>query len=407
MTLFKYKSRDNQGNLIQGELDAASADAVATYLLQGGLTPVSIKEAFKTQGFFEQLDQKMKQSDPVKPKDLIALFRQMYALIKSGVPIANALAILIDPTKSVALNTCLRGIINAISSGQTLTQAFTKYSNIFTPVTISIIDAGENSGQLELSFLRISEHLEFELNTMRQFKAVMRYPTIVITAGLAALMVINFVVIPSFSKLFSSFATKLPLPTRILVAVSDFFVYNWLYLLVAVIVIVIAIRRYLKTRSGRLFWDEYKLKIPLIGNILKQIILARFARIFAMMIQSGVPISQSLVLVARVVNNTYVSKGILFIRDGVEHGESITKTATQSNLFPPMVLQMLSVGEEAGTIDNLLMEVAKYYEEEIKYSLGHLSEMMEPILLVFMGGLVLILSLGVFLPMWNMVQFVK
>ncbi|MEI8055618.1 MAG: type II secretion system F family protein [bacterium] len=407
MTLFKYKSRDNQGNLIQGELDAASADAVATYLLQGGLTPVSIKEAFKTQGFFEQLDQKMKQSDPVKPKDLIALFRQMYALIKSGVPIANALAILIDPTKSVALNTCLMGIINAISSGQTLTQAFTKYSNIFTPVTISIIDAGENSGQLELSFLRISEHLEFELNTMRQFKAVMRYPTIVITAGLAALMVINFVVIPSFSKLFSSFATKLPLPTRILVAVSDFFVYNWLYLLVAVIVIVIAIRRYLKTRSGRLLWDEYKLKIPLIGNILKQIILARFARIFAMMIQSGVPISQSLVLVARVVNNTYVSKGILFIRDGVEHGESITKTATKSNLFPPMVLQMLSVGEEAGTIDNLLMEVAKYYEEEIKYSLGHLSEMMEPILLVFMGGLVLILSLGVFLPMWNMVQFVK
>jgi MSHA biogenesis protein MshG len=406
MTLFKYKARDNQGSLIQGELDAASTTAVAASLLQNGLTPVNIKETLEAQGFFEQLDQKMKR-DSVKPKDLITFFHQMYALTKAGVPIANALTILIDPTKSSSLNTCLRGIINAISSGKTLTQAFTKYSSIFTPVTIGIINAGENSGQLESSFLRISEHLEFELNTMRQFKSVMRYPLMVIIAALAALMVINFIVIPSFAKLFASFATKLPLPTRILVAISNFFVYNWLCLLVAAVLAVVAARYYLKTRSGRLIWDKYKLKIPLIGNILKQVILARFARIFAMMIQSGVPISQSLALASRVVNNAYISQSILFIRSGVEHGESITKTATKAKLFPPMILQMLGVGEETGAIDKLLLEVAKYYEEEIKYNLDHLSEMMEPILLSFMGGLVLVLALGVFLPMWNMIQFVS
>lgn len=405
MTLFKYKARNSQGNLMQGELDATSSTAVATYLLQGGLIPVSIKETLEAQSFFAQLDQKIKR-DAVKSKDLIAFFRQMHALTKAGVPIANALANLIDPTKSATFNACLKNIINAISSGQTLTQAFTKYSNVFTPVAISIIDAGENSGQLELSFLRISEHLEFELNTTRQFKTVMRYPVIVITTALAALMVINFIVVPSFAKLFSTFATKLPLPTRILVAVSNFFLYNWPYLLAAIIIIAVATRRYLKTRSGRLLWDKYKLKIPLIGNILKQILLARFARIFAMMIQSGVPISQSLVLVSRVVNNAYISQGILFIRDGVEHGETITKTAAKTNLFPPMILQMLSVGEETGTIDHLLLEVAKYYEEEVKYDLAHLAEMIEPVLLAFMGGLVLVLALGVFLPMWNMAQFV-
>ncbi|CAL7964116.1 MSHA biogenesis protein MshG [Gammaproteobacteria bacterium] len=344
MTLFSYKARDNQGNLIQEKVDDISATAVATHLLQRGLTPISIKEAIITQSFFEQLDQKMKRgSVKIQARDLIIFFRQMYALIKAGVPIAKALTNLIDPTKPASLNNCLRGIVNTISGGQTLTQAFAKYPNIFTPIVINIIDAGENSGQLELSFLRISEHLEFELNTTRQFKSVMRYPLTVVIAALAALTVINFLVIPSFAKMFASFGSELPLPTRILMAMSAFFVHNWHYLLVTIIIIVVAIRRYLGTQSGRLLWDEYKLKTPIIGNILKQIILARFARIFAMMIQSGVPIAQSLALVARVVDNTYICKGILFIRSGVEHGESVTKTATKANIFPPMLSAIQTV----------------------------------------------------------------
>lgn len=404
MALFKYQARNNKGELIKGELESISAAAVAAYLLQEELIPTNIKEVPKTNSFFEQLEQRM-QKNQIKPKDLLALFRQMHALIKASVPIVSALTYLINSTKSPALVECLRGLANAISSGHTLTQAFSKYPLIFTPIIISIIDAGESSGQLELSFLRISEHLEFELNTARQFKSVTRYPLMVIAVASIALMIINFAVIPVFARLFTSFKTELPLPTRILIATSNFFIHNWLYLLIAIIITVIAIRYYLKTQNGRLLWDKYKLETPMVGDILKQIILLRFARIFAMMIQSGVPISQALVLVARVVNNAYISQGILLIRNGVEHGESIAKTATKANIFPPMFLQMLSVGEETGSVEHLLLEIAKYYEDEVKYKLSQLSEVIEPVILTIMGGLVLVLALGVFLPMWNMVSF--
>jgi MSHA biogenesis protein MshG len=401
---FKYQARNNEGKLIQGEIDSASAAAVATYLLQDGLVPVNIKEVFKSKSFFKLLEQKIKNKH-VEAKDLIAFCRQMHSLIKSNIPVVNALTYLIESTKSAPLIESFNGIINAISGGQTLTQAFAKYPDIFDPIVISIIDAGENSGQLELAFLRISEHLTFELNISRQFKSVMRYPLTVIVAATAAFAVINFLVIPSFAKLFASFKTELPLPTRMLIATSNFFLHNWTYVLAVVVIAAFAINHHLKTKEGRLLWDEYKLKIPIFGNILKQIILARFARIFAMMIQAGVPITQSLVLIAQVVNNAYISQGILFIRNGVEHGESIAKTAAKANLFPPMILQMLSVGEETGSLDSLLLEIAKYYEEEVNYSLRQLAETLEPILLTIMGGLVLLLALGVFLPMWNMVQF--
>ena len=406
MAMFKYKARDQKGNLITGELEAISANAVASYLMQEQLTPTSIQEIVKTPSFFARLEHEL-QKNQIKPNNLLAFFRQMHALIKASVPIINALTYLLNATKSVALINCLKGLINDISGGHTLTQAFAKYPQIFAPIVISIIEAGENSGQLELAFLRIAEHLEFELNTKRQFKTVMRYPLMVIAAASIALMIINFVVTPVFVKLFASFKTELPLPTRILIAISNFFIHNWLYLLVAILTIAIMVHYYLKTQSGALLWDKYKLQIPVLGELLKQIILTRFARIFAMMMQSGVPISSALALAANVVDNTYIAQGILVIRSGVEHGEAITKSATRANIFPPIFLQMLSVGEETGSIEYLLLEIAKYYEDEIKYQLGRLSEIIEPILLVIMGGLVLVLALGVFLPMWNMVSFAR
>lgn len=405
MPIFEYRARDYKGNLVQGKVDSSSATAVATYLLQEGLTPTRIREVLESRSFFERLERKLQVTN-VKPKDLMAFCRQMHALIKASVPVVNALTYLLDSIKSVALNNCLKGVINAISSGQNLTQAFAKYPTIFTPIFVNIIDAGENSGQLEMAFLRIAEHLEFELTTSRQFKSVMRYPLMVITVALMALMIVNFMVVPAFAKLFAGFKTQLPIPTRILIATSNFLIGNWLYLLVLLVVIFFAVHHYLKTKNGRLLWDEYKLKIPIIGGILKQIILSRFARIFAMMIQSGVPIARGLVLVAKVVDNEYISNGILFIRNGVEHGESISKTAAQTHIFTPMILQMLNVGEETGSIDYLLLEIAKYYESEVQYSLNRLSETIEPVLLIFMGGIVLLLALGVFLPMWNMIQFI-
>ena len=406
MSIFNYQARDYKGELVKGRLDADSSEAVAAYLLQEGLTPTTVEEILPSRSFFERLEKQMF-SRGVEARDVIVFCRQMYTLTKAGVPVVKALTYLIDSTSSPVMISSIRGVIKSISSGQTLTQSFAKYPNIFSPIFISIIDAGENSGQLEAAFLQISEHLELELKTSRQFKSVMRYPTLVIVVAIIAISVINFFVIPAFAKLFASFKADLPLPTRVLIATSNFFISYWIYILVFAIISFFIANRFIKTDNGRLAWDRYKLKLPIIGDIINQIILARFARMFAMMIRSGVPLSQSLTLVANIVGNEYMRQGILFIRNGVEHGESISKKATEAHFFTPMVLQMLSVGEETGSIDYLLVEIAQYYENEVDYSLKKLSEAIEPILLIFLGTVALTLALGVFLPMWDMVKFVR
>jgi MSHA biogenesis protein MshG len=406
MKAYQYKARDGRGALVEGKMEALTSANVANYLLSRGLTPVNIVELTWSSGFFSWCAEKL-ELYKVEPNDLMVFCRQMHVLLASSIPVINALTYLAESTKSKKLKICLNGIINNVASGQNLTQSFAKYPEVFTPIFISIIDAGENSGKLDLSFLHISEHLEFELKSSRQIKSVLRYPIIVIIMALAAIMVINFMVVPAFANLFASFKTQLPLPTIILITTSNFLTNNWLYLLLFIMVTIITIKWYLKTEQGRLIWDKYKLKLPIIGEIILQIVLARFARIFAMMVKSGVPIARSLILVSNVVDNMYIKNGILFIHNGVEHGFSISKTAAETRLFPAMIVQMLNVGEETGSLDYLLLEIAKYYEEEIQYSLNKLYETIQPILLIFMGGLILVLAMGVFLPMWDMIGIIQ
>jgi MSHA biogenesis protein MshG len=406
MKTYQYKARDNRGALIKGKMDVLSSVNVANHLLSRGLTPINIAEYTWSSGFFSWCTEKL-ELNKVESNDLMVFCRQMHVLLASSIPVVNALTYLSESTKSKKLKSCLNSIINNVASGQNLTQSFAKYPEVFAPIFTSIIDAGENSGKLDLAFLHISEHLEFELNSSRQITSVMRYPIIVITMAIAAIMVINFMVVPAFAKLFASFKAELPLPTIILIATSNFLVNNWLYLLLFITAAIIAINWYLKTEYGRLVWDKYKTKLPIMGEIITQIILARFARIFAMMIKSGVPIARSLVLVSNVVDNMYIRNGIMFIHNGVEHGFSISKTAAEAHLFPPMIIQMLNVGEETGSLDYLLLEIAKYYEDEIQYSLGRLYETIQPILLIFMGGLILVLAMGVFLPMWDMIGMIR
>jgi MSHA biogenesis protein MshG len=270
-----------------------------------------------------------------------------------------------------------------------------------------MVKVGEETGRLEESYFRISEYLAREKETRERIKAALRYPAFVIVAIVVAVGIINVKVIPAFAGLFAKAEVELPWQTRLLMTSSDFFVQWWILMLVGAIGLIIAARIYVKTENGRYQWDHYKLRIPIVGDIIYRATLARFARSFSMGLKSGVPLIQAMTVVSRAVDNEYIGDKIIGMRTGIERGESLTRTAGLTKMFTPLVIQMLSGGEETGQGDDMMVEGAEYYDREVDYDIKNLSSMIEPILIIAIGVMVLILALGVFLPMWDLARVVK
>jgi MSHA biogenesis protein MshG len=273
---------------------------------------------------------------------------------------------------------------------------------VFSELFIAMIHVGENTGMLDDSFKRLSEILELERDTKRRVKQALRYPTFVVIALLAALMVVNFLVIPRFASVFAKLGADLPFLTQVLVGTSNFLLGYWPLMLFAVAAGAVLIRQWKQTDRGRLMWDRYKLKLPIIGPLLELITLSRFARNFATMLKAGMPVTHALTVVADATDNAWIGSHIKDMRLGIERGESLLRTARHSEMFTPLILQMIAVGEETGSVDDMLNNVADFYDEDVDYGLKRLAESIEPILIVAMGILVLILALGVFLPIWDL-----
>ncbi len=406
MPLFAYKGRNTSGALVNGKIDAGSIDAVASQLFNTGITPIDIKERSKPSSanisFSDYLNRKAPNLD-----DLILFSRQMFTLIKAGVPMIKSIKGLVQSSRNLKLIEALKDMMDNLESGRDLSNSLARHPSIFSPLYISMVKVGEETGRLEESFFRISEYLGREKETRERIKAAIRYPTFVIVAIAIAVAIINIWVIPAFADLFSKAEVELPWQTKLLMATSDFFVQWWPVLLVSIIGSLIAAKVYIQTEKGRYQWDMYKLKIPIAGNIIFRATIARFARSFSMGLKSGVPLIQSMVVVSRSVGNEYISEKILDMRSGIERGESLTRTAGLTKMFTPLVIQMLAVGEETGKVDDMMEEVAEYYDREVDYDIKNLSASIEPILIVAIGIMVLILALGVFLPMWDMAKVVK
>ncbi|MEX0623471.1 MAG: type II secretion system F family protein, partial [Saccharospirillum sp.] len=256
--------------------------------------------------------------------------------------------------------------------------------------------------RLDTAFQQLVSHLELEKDTRKHIASATRYPIIVVSAIALAMVVINFMVIPAFAGVFAKLGADLPLPTRILLTSSDIMISTWPYLLGLIILGVYAFKRWKKTPQGALAWDRQILRFPLTGGIYERIALGRFARPFAMMLEAGVPLLQALSVASRTVGNKYIGKGIESMMSGIKRGESLQVTASASGLFNPLILQMIAVGEESGNVSGLLVDIADFYDQEVEYDLKRLAEAIEPILLLFMGIMVLVLALGVFLPMWDL-----
>ena len=401
MATFAYRGRNTAGALIDGNIDAATASAAANRLADDGIIPLSIEEQ-KTEapGSTGALQRLFKQK--VDLPDLIMFSRQMYTLSRTGVPILRAFVSLADSASNPELAKILRIVGDDLASGQNLATAMSRHEEVFTPFYVSMVHVGENTGRLDEVFLQLANHLERELETRKRIAQAFRYPTFVLIAIGVAITIINLMVIPAFAKIFASFHAQLPWATRVLLGTSNFFVNYWPLLAVLIIGGGFGWRRYLQTEKGRRFWDGKKLRIIIIGDIVHRALLGRFARAFATMLRAGVPLTNALNVVSRVVDNTFVGEKIRGMSTGIERGESITRNAAATNMFSPLVLQMLAVGEETGAIDELLDEVADFYDREVDYDLKRLSDRIEPLMIVFVGVLVLILALGVFLPMWDM-----
>jgi MSHA biogenesis protein MshG len=403
MPTFAYRARNTRGDSVKGEIEAASADAVATQLLNSGVTPVEITATRAKQELFGNFKIQLGSTRPTLD-DLILFCRQMYTLNKAGVPIIRGITGLADTTKNIMLKESLKRILLELESGRELSTAMGQQGELFSSLMISMVRVGENTGKLEEAFLQLSQYLELERDTRNRIKSAMRYPTFVIIAITLAIGIVNVFVIPAFANVFKGMNLELPWQTQALIGLSDFTVAYWPYIVGLITVTVLGFNHYIKTTNGKYRWDKAKLRFPVVGSIITRALLSRFARTFAMASKSGVPLIQTLGVVARAVDNDYVAEKVLSMRNGIERGDSLTRTAVATGLFTPLVLQMLNVGEETGAIDDMLNEVADFYEREVDYELKGIASAIEPILIVAIGILVLILALGIFLPMWDITK---
>ena len=404
MPVFAYKGRNPRGELVQGTLENISSNAVADQLFNNSITPIEISLApavrkLSAGGLLAKL---MEQK--IGPIDVLMFSRQMHTLLRAGVPIMRALAGLQESTIKKAFAKLLQDLRDNLDAGRELSAAMRRQAQVFSPFYISMVRVGELTGRLEEIFLQLFFHLDFERRTREQIKAALRYPTFVIMAIVAAMVIINIWVIPAFAKVYAGFKAELPFLTRVLIGMSNFMLHYWPLLLTAVVAAIIGFRFYIQTPAGKYNWDKFKLHIPVVGDIVKKATLARFARSLALAIKSGVPIVQGLTVVAQVVDNDYIAQRIEQMRDGVERGETILRTAMTAGVFTPVVLQMVAVGEETGAIDELMEEIAGMYDQDVEYQVKNLSAQIEPILIVVIGGMVLVLALGVFLPIWDLGQ---
>ncbi len=403
MPFFAYKARNASGELLTGVMEGADSGAVADQLFSTGATPVEIlvtKKAATTGadiGWWQKLTEKK-----VSSMDVQLFSRQLYTLLKAGVPIMRGLAGLQESAISPAFGRIIKDVRESLDAGRELSAAMARHPAIFTPFYLSMVRVGEMTGRLDEVFLRLFDHLEFDRDMRARVKSATRYPSFVIVAMLIAMVIVNMFVIPQFVKVFATFHAELPLMTRILIGTSAFMVAYWPLLLALTIGAIAGFRAWLRTVRGRYAWDRYKLRFPIAGKIILKGTMARFARSFALSSTSGVPIVQALTVVSQTVDNAYLCARVEQMRDGVERGDSILRTSVTAGVFTPVVLQMIAVGEESGSLDDLMNEIAQMYEREVDYELKTLSAQIEPILIAFLGAMVLVLALGIFLPVWDL-----
>ena len=398
---FTWSARDAQHQIVTGTLDAQTPGHVADWLIGTGVTPLVIAPVQQVQEASDVLANLLGRNG-ITPLALMMFSRQMYTLMRAGIPIMRALHGLEQSAGTPAEAKLMRELSASLDAGLDLSASMARRPDVFDSFYVAMIKVGETTGRLEEIFLSLFKHLEFQKFMREQVRSALRYPSFVVAAMVIAICVINLVVIPAFAKVFDNMHAELPLMTRILLGSSHFMLDWWWALLGLALGAAVAARSFVNTTAGRLAWDKLKLHLPIAGTLVRKGVLAQAARSLALVFKSGVPIVSGLTLCAQVVENAHVSNALNGMRTGVEHGETLLSASTRAAIFTPVVLQMVMVGEESGTLGEMLEEIGQMYQQEVEYELKTLSSKVEPLLIVMLGGMVLVLALGVFMPMWEM-----
>jgi len=406
MDNFTYEGRNQRGELIKGKIESPNQQAVAQWMLGTGITPVMIRPIPQAKPQPQWLT-KIQGQGSLSPTELLLFTRQMGTMVKAGLPLLQALAGMQKSSTNIRLVALLGAIREDLDKGLELSTAMARHPKFFDDYYVSMIRVGEGAGQLEEIFVRLFAQLEFERDMKQKIKGALRYPTFVVIAISVAIGILAIFVIPVFAKVYASMKVQLPPLTRLLLAVSDFAVHYWWLVIVVIMLAIYGFRLYLKQPEGRYRWDKFKLKLPLIGSILSKAGIARFCLSFSIACRSGVPIDQAFTLVAKVVDNAFYEERINQMRDGITRGETMLRISQSAGIFKAMELQMIAVGEATGELEKMMGQVAEMYQEEVQYEVGRLGSAIEPILLAVMGGLVLVLMLGIFLPLWDLGQLAQ
>jgi type II secretory pathway component PulF len=370
-----------------------------------GYFPISIEEIGEAISL--DLSALLTRFQKVKLDELIVFSQQLSTLYKAGLPLLSGLESITQQVKNKKFKMTLEEVRKQVEGGSTLHEAMSKYPEVFSTIYVNMVRAGEASGMLGEALDRFITLSDREISTQQRVKEATRYPKIVILSLTVAFAVLLTFVIPRFAQIFAQFKTPLPLPTRIMIGINTVFQNYWYLVLIVVFGIPILLRRYLRTESGRYFWDRLKLRIPVFGPIFLKIALSRFSYTFAMLNRSGIPILQALEITSTTINNINLSQSIEEISRNVREGRSLADAMRETEKFTPLIIQMVSVGESSGTLESMLMRITEYYDIEVDNLIKKMSTYIEPFLTLFLGVVVLFLALAVFLPWWNMAKLFR
>lgn len=405
MTRFAYMGRNPKGAPVKGTMDAATPEAVALRLSQAGVIPISItRERIRLPAKASVIP---KREHRIRPEELIFFTRQMNTLIRAGVSLTEALTALQRESKNPGLIAILDAIQRRVEGGMSFSEALGHHPKTFSEIYIHSVRAAEEGGFLDMALARLATMLENDLDTRRRVSAAFRYPMFVmITLGIGVFILIAFVV-PRFAQFYAGFKAELPLPTRMIIAIGNLASSGWPVLLAGLLGLGFAVRWALRQPSGRRTWDAWKLKLPVVGPLVVKLTFARLAHTLGTMVSTGIPLVPALDLTSRAVGNVVVGREVLRVRRAVEGGESLATPLGWSPLFPPLLTEMVAIGEKTGALDTLLAAIAEHYENEANHTIKNLPTIIEPILLVAVAICVLFLALAVFLPLWDMVNLIK
>jgi type IV pilus assembly protein PilC len=403
---YAYKVRDKAGKVVEGALDADSEQLLVAKLRSMGFIPIDVKEQ-KSETLSRDVKIPGLSARNVKLKDVAVFSRQFATMINSGLSLLRALYILAEQTENAKLADIVNQVRIDVEQGASLSAALAKHPRAFSRLYVSMVRAGEVGGVLDTVLLRLAETIEKQVELRRKVKSAMTYPLVVAVLVLVIVTAMLLFIIPMFKGLYKQLGGKLPMPTQLLIDVSSFVRNLWYLIFIAEFAAVVGFRRWINSDDGRKRWDAIKLRVPVFGPLVRKTALARFSRTLSALVRSGVPILEALEIVSDTAGNHVVATAVLDAQSAVKQGEPLAARLENHSVFPPMVVQMMSVGEETGAVDEMLDKIADFYDQEVEATVNALTSLIEPLLIVVMGAAVGGMVISLYLPMFNIIKLIK